>query len=138
MKFVLDTNVLSELDGRPRANAGVKKWASSVPQFDQYISSVSLLEIEIGARRLLRRDKERGGFLLSWIEDRVLPTFAGRILSFDAAVARQCAHLHVPVPRPERDAMIAATVLAHGMTLVTRNTKDFQNTSVPLINPFDI
>ena len=138
MNYLIDTNIVSELRVRARANPRVVAWTESVIGAPQYLSVISILELDVGARRLLRRDSIAGDILLRWIEEKVLPEFAGRILPVDTAVARRCAHLHVPVPRPERDAMIAATALAHGMTLVTRNTKDFQNTGVPLINPFDI
>ena len=67
---------------------------------------------------------------------RVQPEFAERTLSVDAIVALRCANLHVPDPRAERDALIAATALVHGMTVVTRNTADFEPTGVPLRNPW--
>jgi predicted nucleic acid-binding protein len=68
----------------------------------------------------------------------VLPEFADRILSVDVVVAQRCAHLHVPDPRAERDALIAATALVHGMTVVTRNVNDFAATGVKLLNPWAI
>ena len=67
---------------------------------------------------------------------RVLPAFDGRILPVDTAVARCCARLHVPDPRAERDALIAATALTHGLTVVTRNVGDFAATNVGLLNPW--
>ena len=72
-----------------------------------------------------------------WIDHHILPEFADRTLSVDTAVALRCAPLHVPDPHPERDAFIAATALAHGMTVVTRNVNDFAPTGVPLLNPWD-
>jgi len=67
-----------------------------------------------------------------------LPEFSGRTLPIDTAVAQRCAKLHVPDKRSERDALIAATALAHGMTVVTRNIADFKPTGVLLINPWDL
>jgi predicted nucleic acid-binding protein len=72
-----------------------------------------------------------------WLEQQVLPEFASRTLAVDTAVALRCAKLHVPDKRGERDALIAATALVHGMTLVTRNIIDFRLMSVPLVNPWD-
>ena len=74
--------------------------------------------------------------LRSWLEKQILPDFAGRILSIDASVARKCAALHVPNPKSYRDALIAATALVHGMTVVTRNAADFESTGVALLNPW--
>jgi predicted nucleic acid-binding protein len=75
--------------------------------------------------------------LRSWIDDKVLPTFETRILPVDTAVALRCARLHVPDPRSERDALIAATALVHGLKLVTRNAVDFAPMGVDLLNPWE-
>ena len=74
--------------------------------------------------------------LRRWLEDQVLTRFRARVLPVDAEVARPCARLHVPYPRPDRDALIAATALVHGLTLVTRNEADFAATGVRLVNPW--
>ena len=75
--------------------------------------------------------------LRAWLELQVLPEFAARTLPVDAALAQRCARLHVPDKRGERDALIAATALVHGMTLVTRNLADFKPTGVTLLNPWE-
>jgi toxin FitB len=67
----------------------------------------------------------------------IMPEFQERILPIDTAVALRCARLHVPDPHSERDALIAATALVHGMTVVTRNVADFKGTGVALLNPWD-
>ena len=85
----------------------------------------------------VRRIKAAGAALRAWIDDKVLPVFQGRILVVDAAVAQRCARLHVPDPRAERDALIAATALVHGLTLVTRNVADFELMDVDLFNPWE-
>jgi predicted nucleic acid-binding protein len=74
--------------------------------------------------------------LRHWLTRQVRPGFEGRILAVDLAVARRCASLHVPDPRAERDALIAATALVHGMTVVTRNTADFLATGASLLDPW--
>ncbi len=137
--FVLDTNVVSELRKirSGKADSRVAQWADEVDAGSLHISAISVLELEIGILQTERRDPTQGAMLRAWLETRVLPEFDGRILSVDTAVARRCARLHVPDPRTERDALIAATALVHGMTVVTRNIADFAATGVPLLNPWE-
>ncbi|RRW40392.1 type II toxin-antitoxin system VapC family toxin [Pseudomonas luteola] len=136
--FLLDTNVVSELRKAKlgKANVQVVSWAKSVQAGELYLSSISVLEIEQGVLQYERRDPIQGAVLRSWLEQHVLPGFAGRILPVDTAVAIRCARLHVPDPRSERDALIAASALVHGMTVVTRNVKDFEPTGVPILDPW--
>lgn len=137
--FILDTNVISELRkaGDGKADANVVAWLSSVDAGTLYLSAITLMEIELGVLRIERRDPVQGARLRAWVDHRILPEFADRTLSVDLAVALRCAPLHVPDPRPERDAFIAATALVHGMTIVTRNLADFAPIGVPLVNPWD-
>jgi toxin FitB len=109
---------------------------SRIDAASSYLSVITIMELEIGILRLERRDQRQGAMLRAWLENHVIPAFAGRTLSIDAAVARRCARLHVPDPRSERDALIAATALRDGMTVVTRNLADFENLGVRLINPW--
>jgi len=134
--YLLDTNVISELRKARKTHPNVKKWAEPLPAASLYISVISLLELEIGIRLIDRRDKEQGAILRAWMDGHVLPTFSGRILAIDTAVAQRCATFHVPNPRSDRDALIAATALVHGLTVVTRNTADFEHTGVPVLNPW--
>jgi predicted nucleic acid-binding protein len=135
--FLLDTNVLSELRRCERTHPKVATWADSVQAGDLFLSVITILEIEAGTLMLARRDAAQGAALRSWIDDKVLPAFAGRILAIDTPVAQRCARLHVPDPRAERDALIAATALVHRMCVVTRNMSDFQPMGVELLNPWD-
>jgi predicted nucleic acid-binding protein len=100
------------------------------------MSVFSILELELGTLRIERRDPHQRLFLRRWLDQRVIPAFADRLLPIDLDIARRAAALHVPDPRPERDALIAATALEHRMTLVTRNTGDFATTGVPFLNPW--
>ena len=134
--FLLDTNVLSELRRRDRTHPAVAAWADRVHPADLFLSAITILEIEAGTLMLLRRDKAQGTMLRKWIDSQVLPTFEARILPVDTAVALRCARLHVPDPQSERDALIAATALAHRLQLVTRNTADFAPMGVDLLNPW--
>jgi hypothetical protein len=134
--YLLDTNVISELRKAGKADPRVVAWAKIVSPASLYLSAISILELELGVLLMERRDPMQGTILRSWIDDHVLPAFTGRILAIDTAVAQCCAALHVPNPRSDRDALIAASALTHRMTVVTRNIADFQETGVPLINPW--
>jgi predicted nucleic acid-binding protein len=140
MMFVLDTNVLSELRKvrLGKANTNVTAWAESVDAADLFVSAITIMELELGVLSIERKDATQGAMLRSWLEQQVLPEFARRTLPVDTAVAQRCARLHVPDKRSERDALIAATALVHGMTVVTRNTADFVPTGVSLIDPWQV
>jgi toxin FitB len=136
--FLLDTNVISELRRLDKANRNVVIWANAHPAVSFFMSAVSILEIELGALLIARKDKVQGNALRTWIDHQVLPRFDGRILAIDTAVAQRCAQLHIPNPRADRDALIAATALVHGLSVVTRNEADFASTGVALINPWKL
>lgn len=135
--FLLDTNVLSDLRRRDRTDRAVAAWADSLNPSDLFLSVVTILEIEAGALMVQRRDEAQGALLRAWIDGKVLPAFEGRIISIDLAVAQCCASLHVPDPRGEREALIAATAMVHRMTVVTRNIADFLPMGVALLNPWN-
>jgi len=135
--FILDTNVVSELRKAKKTHQNVKKWAQPLSAAGLYISVISVLELEIGILLIERRDQEQGRILRTWMDRHVLPTFSGRILAIDTAVAQRCAMLHVPNPRSDRDALIAATALVHGLTVATRNVADFERMGVGVLNPWE-
>jgi predicted nucleic acid-binding protein len=137
--FVLDTNVVSELRKvrSGKADARVANWADNVDAASLYLSAMTILELEIGVLQMERRDAKQGATLRAWLDKYVLPEFSARVLPVDTAVAQLCARLHAPDPLAERDALIAATALVHGMTVVTRNARDFEATGVPLLNPWN-
>ena len=134
--YILDTNVISELRKGRKAHPNVKKWAEALPSASLYISVISVLELEIGILLIQQRDKEQGAILREWMDRHVLPTFSARILAIDTAVAQRCATLHVPNPHSDRDALIAATALVHGLIVVTRNVSDFEAIDVRIVNPW--
>ncbi len=134
--FVLDTNVISELrQGKPSQSLQVRAWAAAQPAGRLFLTAITVLELEKGVQALERRTPPEGSALRSWLIG-VRAAFAGRILPFTEHTAPICAALHLPNPRSERDAMIAATAREHGFTVVTRNTADFVHTGVPLLNPW--
>jgi hypothetical protein len=134
--FLLDTNVVSELRRPERADVRVRAWAAKTALELHAISVVTLEELERGTLLMERRNAQQGAVLRRWLEDEVVKRLSPRILPIDAAIARRCARLHVPDPRPERDALIAATALEHGLTVVTRNAADFAPMGVTLLNPW--
>jgi predicted nucleic acid-binding protein len=138
VSYVVDTNVLSEFRkiGDGRADLNVMAWAATVDASDLYLSAITLMEIELGILRLERRDPAQGARLRVWFNERVLPEFADRILPVDEAVALCAARLHVPDPRSDRDAYVAATAMVHGMAVVTRNVGDFSAAPVTVLNPW--
>ncbi|TGN61757.1 type II toxin-antitoxin system VapC family toxin [Paracoccus liaowanqingii] len=140
MMFILDTNVVSELRKAKagKADSNVVAWAAVQDPSALFLSAITLLELEMGIRQAERRDSAQGAVLRAWMTDRVLPTFEGRILPVDGPVALCCAALHVPDPRSDRDALIAATGIVHAMPIVTRNVADFAPTGVTIIHPWDI
>ena len=135
---LLDTNVISELRKLRlgRADPQFNRWAMSAPVGSFFISAITLMELEIGVLLVARRDPTQGALLRAWMNEQVIRGFTGRVLPVDDAVALRCGVLHVPDPRPERDALIAATALVHGMTVVTRNVADFMPMGVALLNPW--
>ena len=137
--LLLDTNVVSELRKLPhgRVDPNFAKWVRSAPDEDFYLSSVTVFELTLGVLRAERRDAVKGSMLRSWLEERVLPDFIGRVLSVDVRVAQRCASLQVPTTRPDRDSLIAATALVHGMTVVTRNVRHFEPMCAAVLNPWD-
>ena len=137
--FLLDTNVVSELRraASGKADANVVAWAASIPATLQFISAMTVFELDYGVRLKENSDPVQGAVLRLWLDTQVLPTFEGRTLPVDARVALKCAALHVPNRCKERDSFIAATAMVRGMTVVTRDVTDFAPTGATLFNPWD-
>lgn len=132
----MDTNVVSALRVRGR-HRPVEIWAASVSVGDQFVSAITIAEIERGVVVKERSDAEQGAVLRRWLEEHVLPTFADRVLPFNLSAARILAAYRVPEHAPFDDALIAAVAEAAGMTIATRNTKHFEPLGVSCLNPWD-
>lgn len=137
--FLVDTNVISESRKvqSGRAAPEVVAWLKATDPSTTFLSAMSLFELELGVVRVERRDADQGARLRRWLDQVVKPGFSGRVLAMDGEVAAACAGLHVPDPLSERDGWIAATALVHGLTVVTRNGKDFEASGVHLLNPWE-
>ncbi|KAF1015539.1 MAG: Toxin FitB [Stenotrophomonas maltophilia] len=136
--FLLDTNVVSELRrlGTPKADAQFQRWADDVDLDRCFISVLTVMEIERGLMAKEAKDEAQGRALRAWFEQKVLGEFQGRILSVELSDARLCAALHLPHIRPENDTLLAATAKRAGLTVATRNSKDFSGLGVPYVNPW--
>jgi predicted nucleic acid-binding protein len=136
--FILDTDVISEMRKirQGKADKHVENWANPLIVSSLFLSVVTIQELEAGVLSVTRRDAAQGASMRAWLELQVLPTFSGRILPIDLAVARRSAQLQVPNARPVLDALIAATALVHGMTIATCHTKNFESTGARLYNPW--
>jgi predicted nucleic acid-binding protein len=137
--LLLDTNVVSEIRKVRigKADPNVANWVATLTTESQFVSAITLHELEIGVLLAERRDPPQGAALRRWLETQVLPAFDGKILAVDTAVGRRAAQLHVPKPHPINDAFIAATALVHGLTIVTRNVADFEGTGARVLNPWE-
>jgi toxin FitB len=136
VSYLLDTNVVSALRRRDRAEKRVLDWFRAVAGSEFFISVLTMMEIEIGLKRLERRDRPQAAVIHRWKEQLLKSQFRGRFLDVDLEIAERCAALHIPDPQPEIDALIAATAIVKRLTLVTRNERDFANMPVAVINPW--
>ena len=137
--FLLDTNVVSEIRkiGAGRADPAVKRWANELDGTTAFISVITLHELEHGVLLAERRDPHGAAPLRQWLEADVSAAFSDRILSVDQTVAKIAATLHVPDPAPINDAYIAATAMAHNLTMATRNVDDFHRfDGLQVVNPW--
>ena len=137
--YLFDTNVVSEIRkvASGRADEGLSLWVSRIEPTLAYISVATVMELEIGVMLAEHRDPRSGAVLRVWLEEDVRAAFEGRVLPVDVEVASIAAGLHVPDPAPVNDAYIAATALAGALSVVTRNTGDFNRFSgLDVINPW--
>jgi toxin FitB len=132
---LLDCNVVSELRKQSRCDQSVRAWFETQSSSGLYLSVLTLGEIRGGITRLGLRDREQASRLELWL--RVLEVnYVDRILSVTSAIAKRWGRLSPHQPLPAIDGILAATALEHDLTLVTRNTKDFERSGARLINPF--
>jgi toxin FitB len=131
--YLIDTVTISEL--RARRDPVVSAWFQRQRTTDLFVSVVTIGEIERGIRRLRANNPSFADSLAAWL-DGVLAIYGERILPFDIQAARRWGALSAALGNESADLMIAATALERGLTVVTRNTSDFEPTGVAVLNPF--
>lgn len=136
MNYLLDTNVLSELRKRERANRHVRAWFDLAQDESLFLSALVFGELRLGIEQRRRRDPIAAGVIERWL-DSIVTLYAARILPVDRLIAEQWGRLNVPNPLPAIDSLLAATALVHDLTVVTRNTRDFESAGVEVVNPFE-
>ena len=135
MNYLVDTNVLSELRKRGRANPEVVDWFRGRRSEELFLSVLTLGELRRGIERIRRRDPTSAKALEDWLS-RTVDAFGGRIIGVDQAIAERWGHLGTPDPVPAIDALIAATALERDLVVVTRNVKHFAGTGARYVDPF--
>jgi len=133
--YLLDTNIISELRRKQRADAGVLEWFKSEPDADLYLSVMTLGEIRKGIEQLRRRDAAQAQNLALWVT-RVEQQYSDKILPVTLSIADRWGRLLAVRPLPQVDALIAATAHEHDLTVVTRNASDFDGLGIRVLNPF--
>jgi len=136
LTLLLDTNVISELRVRRRSSEPAFAWRDANSRLEMSISVITVLELEFGAQRAEMQQLAHAANLRAWIERDVLGLFGDFVLPVDVEVARIGARLQTIRTFPINDCLIAATALAHGLTLVTRNERDFEGSGVMVTNPW--
>jgi predicted nucleic acid-binding protein len=133
LSFLLDTNAVSEI--RRGRDQWVRAWVSEVADADLHLSVLTLGEIRKGIELLRDRDPAQAEVFASWLNE-LRTRFADRIVPIDDRVAEEWGRLNAAAPRNTIDGLIAATARIRGLTVVTRNTDDFEGCGVPLLNPW--
>lgn len=138
MNFLLDTNVVSEWV-KPRPNPGVVAWLSCVDEDRVFLSVITLTELRYGIERMMSGERRKR--LTEWLEQEVPQRFDKRILKVDLMVADACGKLVASAEAHGRrmeamDALIAATVIVHGLSLVTRDVSHFQFAIQAIVAPW--
>jgi predicted nucleic acid-binding protein len=134
--FLLDTNVISEVRKGKKCDPQVAAWASSIPLLQMFVSVISLMEISSGILNVQKNQPAFGMKLQAWYQNELKPGFEGRILRVDVGIGEECARLNHLRTLPYRDGLIAATASGQGLTLATRNLKDFAGLGVKMMNPW--
>lgn len=135
MSYLLDRNIVSELRKRERADAGVRQWFAGVDDSELFLSVLTVGELRRGIESIHRRDRTRALVLNRWFHA-LVTQYEARILLVDQKVAEEWGRMNALATLPAIDSLLAATAHVHGLTFVTRNTKDVARTGVPCLNPF--
>ncbi len=135
MSYLLDSNIISELRKRERADGRVRAWFEEIDDEELFLSVLTLGEIRRGIESIRRRDEVRASALNRWL-NALTAGYEGRILPVDQRVADEWGRVNAPATLPVVDGLLAATARVHALTFVTRNVKDVARTGVGVLNPF--
>lgn len=135
MRYLVDTNVISELRKGPRCDPNVRAWFSPIPEEEIFLSVLTIGEIRKGIESIRLRDQVAARVLDRWLRQ-LISSYKDRILPVDQEVAERWGEMNVPDPLPVLDGLIAATARVHELSVATRNVKDVARTGVPFVNPF--
>lgn len=133
--FLLDTNVVSALRKRHRADPNLLRWFARNEAAEFWLSVLVVGELRRGVELIRRRDEVSAARLTTWF-DSLMDDYADRVLPVTVAIAERWARIATPDPAPAVDGLLAATALEHGLVLVTRNVSDVARTGVPVVDPF--
>ena len=136
MSYLLDTNIISEFRKEDRCNSGVKKWRKSVVPEETFLSVIVMGELRQGIEKLRVRDRAGARKLDVWFSG-IRAAYGHQILAVTSEICHVWGSNSFLWPLQTADALIAATAMQHGLTLVTRNDHDFQRCGVDYINPFE-
>jgi predicted nucleic acid-binding protein len=136
MAYLIDTNVISELQKGGKANSSVYKWFESVRGAECFLSVLVIGELHQGIERLRRRDEAQSVRLSNKLQI-LEQDYGDRILPITLRIAKRWAENNVPNPLPVIDGFLAATAQEYGLVLVTRNVKDVASSGVAVLNPFE-
>jgi toxin FitB len=136
VRYLLDTNVISEIRKEERCHPAVAAWWADVDDEEIFLSVLTTGEIRKGIESVRRKDARSAARLEEWLE-LLLASYGDRVLPIDVQIADEWARLNVPDAIPVIDGLIAATAKAHDLTLVTRDTRHVEKTTVRYLNPFD-
>jgi len=136
VRYLVDTNVLSELRKGRRCDPRVSLWFAELPDRNIFLSVLTVGEIRRGIESIRRRDGRSARVLDAWLR-KLMAGHRERILPVDESVAEEWGRLSVPDPVPVVDGLMAATAKIHGLTLATRNVRDVAKTGVACVNPFE-
>ena len=135
MKFLVDTNVVSEIRKGPRCHESVARWVENTAQSDLFISVITIGEIRRGVERIRRRDSRSADILEAWLFE-LVAEYEDRIVPIDLEIATEWGRLNVPDPLPVVDGLLAATARVRNLVVATRNVRDIARAGVDTVNPW--
>lgn len=136
MGYLIDTNVVSDTRRLERTSPSFRKAMRNLPRRDSFLSVVTLTEVQLGIQRQVGRNKAYAQVLDEWLRSALLEKFEGSILDLTPPIALLAGSLPCSTRQPTYDALIAATALHHGHTVVTRNVRDFKALGVATLDPW--